>query len=288
MKNNNSKISRGWEALSRRRRLSISSSKEECGVWYTHISLANISLIILLFIVLIFAAAVAIISYTSFIEMLPGHRSKTLENRRYIIESIVKIDSMERVIDNMMLYSENVALIMGGRLPEVEQMVAESAPTTQKETVAPNAADSALRRQISRNERYNPLAATTNLTEQLLMPVEGVVTRHFDISKQCFGVEITPSEEVRVVAVQRGVVLLALWSPESGYLVEILHPNGMVSIYKNIRNIAVERGTTIKAGEVVGYSYDERGAAETTIGFELWSGTKPLDPEEYVIFKRDR
>ncbi len=270
-----------WSRLLRRRRISIFSGSSNEEVWHTNISPINLIVISLSSLIVIFALVLTLVSYSPLLEILPGYSNKTLETRRHIIESVVRIDSMERVIKNMMLYSENVSSIMNGRRSEVEAQFSHDTLSLEKGLVAPNSIDSALRVQMEQEGRYSS-KSSYRADEAMITPVDGVVSRHFDISKESFGIEITVTESGRIVAARRGVVVMTHWTPSHNYIIEIVHPDNSLSIYRNIESATVKRGDEVKTGEVIGYN-DVKGD-HRTVEFEIWSGGRPINPQRYILF----
>ncbi len=295
----------------RRRRLSLLNTRDNQEVWHTHISPMNIIMALTSTLLVLFIVVLTLVGYTPILDMLPGYSAEVHRSRQTIIDNIVRLDSMERIIDEMVLYTDNVSQIMEGKTPVVRSKSSTDSRPLSKSLVAPNSADSALRRQMEGEGRYNLRAAMAISTTPIVAPADGVITRHFDLSEESFGVEIATSAEQRVMAVQDGIVTLVIWSPVVGYTVQIAHSNNLLSIYQNIPHTTISRGDTVKSGEVIGYN----GEAEITngdstdaktetinntqngqitpsattrasreISFELWRDGKPIDPERYIIF----
>ena len=86
--------------------------------------------------------------------------------------------------------------------------------------------------------------------------------------------------------VDDGVVVMNLWTPETGYLIEIQHSNNLISIYKNLSKSLVAKGQRIKRGGVIGSNTEvlADGGDAKIFEFELWSNGKPVDPESYIVF----
>ncbi len=283
IKNN---ISVWWRNIFRRRRLSLFSIRDNNELWHTHISVANILMAIVSTVLLLFVLVLTLVGYTPLLELMPGYRSETLAMRQSVISNLVRIDSMERVVNEVMLYTDNIALIMEGRTPFIKESLSIDSVTLTKNLVLPSQMDSLLRQQMEGDGRYSVRLASYATNSSMVAPAEGIITRGFDVEQEQYGVDVSAIVGGRVVAVQRGVVLMSLWSPESEYTVQILHPDNMISIYENLQNVIVQRGERVNAGSVIGYNGDDKSssAKSRTIGFELWSDGRPVDPETYIIF----
>ena len=146
-------------------------------------------------------------------------------------------------------------------------------------------------RQMEGAGHYNVRLTEMLTGAPIIKPIDGVITRHFDISKEYFGVEITAAAGEKVLSLQDGVVLLSQWQPDGGYVVNILHSDNLVSLYQNLAESTVRRGEVIKGGEVIGYNSEEtigadgkREVISLTIGLEIWSNGTPIDPERIITF----
>ena len=84
-----------------------------------------------------------------------------------------------------------------------------------------------------------------------------------------------------------GTVVLSLWTPEEGHVVQIQHPDNLLSVYKHLSQSLVSPGQTVRSSEVIGYAAapDADRSEETRLfEFELWNDGKPVDPEGYIVF----
>ncbi len=282
-------ISLWWRQANRRRRISIhnpNNGKE----WYTHISPVRGVMVLVALIFSLFVAMVLLVGYTSILEVLPAYRTAAERSHENLIENIIKIDSMERVMNDMIIYNENVGLIMEGKTP-VARTTHSSDSVKYNRTFTPtNAADSALRAQMEGDGEYSLAAAlaeakSSSNTINLATPIEGIITEQFDLKEGRFGVRIAATSEARIAAVNDGVVVLTLWSPESGNIVEILHTDNTISIYKNMSQALVSKGDGVQRGEIIGYNNKATDNSTTQLfEFEMWSNGKPTNPERYIIF----
>ena len=89
---------------------------------------------------------------------------------------------------------------------------------------------------------------------ELATPVEGIITDRFDIRNGNFGIRIAAAASDRIAAVDNGTVVLSLWTPETGYMVELQHAGNLLSVYKGLSQSLVTKGQTIRAGELIGYN----------------------------------
>ncbi len=282
-------ISQWWWRLNRRRRISISSTSNN-SEWHTHISPLRGVAVIVAVIVSLFLIMLLLVGYTSILEILPSYRTAADRSREQLIENIIKIDSMERAITDIIIYNENVGLILEGKTPVVRTTLISDSVKLNRTFTPTNAADSALRHQMEGDGAYSLRGAIAEAklsqnTINFSAPIEGIITERFDLREGRFGVRIAATSEARITAVEEGVVILSLWSPESGNMVEILHPNNTISIYKNLSKSLVAKGEAVKKGEIIGYNSKAiDNATEQLFEFEMWSDGKAINPERYIIF----
>lgn len=279
-----------WRSLFRKRRLSITNVSNANEEWHMHLSPAGMIAGCVSFLILLFILILTLVAYSPVLEMLPGFRSEADRSRENLLQNIIRLDSMERVMAQMMTYNENIAMIMDGKSP-VARTVQHSDSTRQsKILVVPSAEDSLLRAQMEGEGAYNLQhdAARRAVREsiELLVPVEGIITDHFSIEEGCFGIAIAANNTDRVTAIDEGTVIASVWSPDLGQQLMIQHRNRLVAIYKGLAEPVVAVGQTVRAGELVGHLAAEQSNTEEEKLFmlELWSEGKPLDPEAYIVF----
>ncbi|MFI3280473.1 MAG: M23 family metallopeptidase [Rikenellaceae bacterium] len=282
-------ISLWWRMVNRRRRITVYNSangKE----WRTHISPVRGIMVMIAFVVSLFLSMLILVGYTSILEILPAYRTASDRSRDRLIDNIIRIDSMERVINDIIIYNENVGLIMEGKTPVVRTMLTSDTVKQNRIFTPINAADLALRAQMEGDGIYSLNAAmveskSNNNSINFTAPIEGIITERFDLREGRYAMRIAATSEARIMAVEEGIVMLSMWSPESGNMVQILHPNNIISIYKNMSQTLVTKGESVKRGEIIGYNSKAiDNASEQLFEFEIWSEGKPTNPERYIIF----
>lgn len=281
-------ISHWWHEALRKRRLSIehAASGEEEG--HLHLSPAGLFSAFVALLLILFFLILSLVAYTPILEFLPGYRTEATRSREDLVSNIMRLDSMERVMEDMLTYYENVSLVLDGRSPVVRSITDLDSTRVDKTLVLPNEADSALRAQMEGSGSYalNQGSTRRSVREaiEMITPVDGIITRHFNLKEQHFGVEMAAAAEAEIAAVDEGTVLLTLWSPDTGYLVQIQHPNNLLSIYKHLGQTSVSIGQRLRRGELIGTAGDSSKADAHPFVFELWSNGKAVDPEAYIVF----
>ncbi len=287
--------------LNKKHRVSIRDERDDTEMGYMYISSWRLAFAFLGLFVAMAAGVIALVVYTPVLDRLPGNPGQ--RSRDMLAGSILKLDSLENELKVMMLYGENVKLIMEGKTPVIRTMTSQHDEAGNgKEIVAPSEADSLLRRQLeSLDGRYALVhdgaqatqgAQGTTRRVEFIAPVNGEIAVPFNPSAGMNGVSITFAGSRQVLAAAAGTVTMSLWTPEEGHIIQIQHRNNYITTYKRVSQTLKSVGDRVEAGEAI--AYIESGTdAEDTAGalhmsgqlvFELWSDGQPTDPQRYIVF----
>lgn len=279
-----------WRGLFRKRRFSMLNATDNSEEWHIHLSPASVFAGLVAFVLLLFILTLSLVAYSPVLEFLPGYRTEADKSRESLIQNIIRLDSMERMMNDMMTYNENIAMILEGNTPVARSLPASDSTRASKVLVMPSAEDSLLRAQMEGDGPYslagNAGASRRQIREsiELMKPVEGIITEHFDIGQSRFGVKIAAAATDRIAAVDGGTVVQSIWTPERGYTVTMQHAGGMLSIYRCLSQSLVVPGQKLRAGELIGYNAEAEHGEVPMFEFELWNNGKPVDPESYIVF----
>lgn len=284
------KIRFWWRGFFRKRRFSMLNATDNSEEWHLHLSPASIIAGLVSFVLLLFILILSLVAYTPVLEFLPGYRTEADRSRESLVLNIIRLDSMERMMNQMMTYNQNIALIMEGKTPVMRTIASSDSSRLSKVLVMPSHEDSLLRAQMEGDGPYS-LSASRNESRralresmELLAPVEGILTEKFDVADGRLGVGIVATADAPVSAIERGTVIQSLWSPESGYTIIIQHANNLLSIYRNLSQSLVTTGQAVRGGEQIGYNAEPVNGEVRLFGFELWNNGKPVNPESYIVF----
>ncbi|MEG1622844.1 MAG: M23 family metallopeptidase [Alistipes sp.] len=287
-----SKISKLWSQRSelfRKRRLSLQNATDNTEEWHIHLSPAGVLSAFVAFVLMLFILILIFVAYTPILEFLPGYRTEANRSRENLVDNIIRLDSMERMMNDMLTYNNNIALIMEGKTPVVRVLSNSDSTKLSKTLIMPDAADSLLRLQMEGKGTYglNQAGSRRSVREaiQMVAPIEGIITQRFDLQRESFGISIAAASNTQVAAVDKGTVVMTLWTPETGYLIEVQHAGDLISVYKNLSQSLVSKGQRVKSGEIIGVSNEARNNGNSALfEFELWGQGKPVDPEGYIVF----
>lgn len=280
-----------WRGLFRKRRFNMLNATDNSEEWHIHLSPASIFAGAVAVVLTLFILILSLVAYSPILEFLPGYRTEADRSRENLIQNIIRLDSMERMMNDMLTYNENIGLIMEGKTPVARTLPAsDSLRTSNKVLVMPSTEDSLLRAQMEGSGPYSlsgnggPSRRKVRESIQLMTPVEGIITQGFDIAAGHYGVKIAAVAGDRVAAVDGGTVVQSLWTPENGYTVILQHAQNLLSVYRNLSRSLVATGQTLRPGEIVGYNAEAENGEVRLFQFELWSNGKPVDPESYIVF----
>lgn len=281
----------GWLNSLRKRRLSMTDPADGSEAWHIHISTARIFVASLAFVLLLFILTLSLVAYTPVLELLPGYRTEADRSRENLVQQILRLDSMERVMGYMMTYNHNIAQILDGKTPVVRSVTSEQdTARTTRILVMPSPGDSLLRAEMEGSGPYaldDREGSARQLREamELTAPVAGIITDRFDIPQGRYGVRIAAAADERIAAIDNGTVVQCVWTPDNGYTVVLQHADNLISLYKGLSSPSVAAGQTVRRGDQLGYNAHAEQGEVRLFEFELWSNGKPVNPEEYIVFR---
>ncbi len=283
---------RAWQRnFFRKRRFNMLNATDNSEEWHMHLSPASIFAAFVSFALLLFILILTLVAYSPVLEFLPGYRTEADRSRESLVQNIIRLDSMERMMNDMLTYNQNIVLIMEGKTPVARVLANSDSTRATKVLVMPSPEDSVLRAQMEGDGEYAVTGRSGGSRRsvreaiELATPVEGIITDRFDIRNGNFGIRIAAAASDRIAAVDNGTVVLSLWTPETGYMVELQHAGNLLSVYKGLSQSLVTKGQTIRAGELIGYNAEAEQGEVRLFEFELWNNGKPVDPEGYIVFQ---
>ncbi len=257
---------------------------------FKDISLYEFSNISLLIYVFIFLSVIFIISfYLSTTILSQWFDPRYAENKAN--EELIKLSNS---IDSLIIeseikdqYIENIMIILsGGENQFLENQSEEDKLELQDLTRDYSAIDSFFRQEFESNLSFSEIIRSTDAEQNILLmsPVSsGVILSTYDPSKEHFGIDFVCKKEEPIKSVFEGTVLMSSWTKDSGYVISIVHPNNLISVYKHNSKVFVEPGQIVKTGEVISIIGD---TGELSSGphlhFELWLNGKSVNPSEFI------
>ncbi len=274
------KLRKWWRGFVDKQKLAILDGDDGSTKWYMYISPSRVLIGLVTLVVLLFAVVVLVVAYTPVMDAIPGYPG--IRSREALMRSILRLDSLEREMANLTVFSENIDLIMEGKTPVIPNtgLIGDSIKMQDKTLVPANTADSILRARMEGDGPYSLASSVASsrsqgVTPDLVPPVRGIVQGEFSPVEGHYGVEITTADQSPVFAVREGSVILNVWTPE-GYIVQIQHADNLVSVYRHLSETRQMTGVRVKAGEIIGVA--------GPLVFELWYNGTAIDPVNYIVF----
>jgi len=260
-------------------------------VWRVRLTQYNAFLLITAIVLFLIGATASLIAFTNLREFIPGYPDVTM--RRNILMSAIRLDSLDRELELRDRYFANLNAIISGKEPEDFYSVQDTSGNYKSIVFRSTPEDSALRARVENEEKYS-LTLIQSSSEPVISlaglhffpPVKGIISGRFDQRLRHFGTDIVTRPKSPVSAVLDGTVIFTGWTMETGFVIQVQHPNDIVSVYKHNANLLKETGDLVRAGEPISIIGDsgELYTSGPHLHFEIWYKGSPLDPERHILF----
>ncbi len=211
----------------------------------------------------------------------------------------IQIDSLNKALVHNDFFIRNVKQIIQGEIPADE--IPNSKPLEDTSSISYDSItdirskdDSLLRLEMENANRFgvyyeegeDPYQTQfQNRPTVFFAPIKGFVTNYFDPNTAHFGLDIVAKKDTPIKNIADGVVLLAQWTIDNGFVIIIQHPNNTVSVYKHNASLFKQEGDYVKAGDliaIIGNSGHQ--STGTHLHFELWINGVAVNPIDYISF----
>ena len=261
-------------------------------IWQTRLTKLGAFTLIGAIIIFLIVLTATLIAFTNLREFIPGYPDGNM--RRNIIMTAYRLDSLENELHIRDQYFSNINAIISGKEPVDFQSLQDTSRSYDNITFNKSVEDSLLRIQIEQEEQYNLSTSEIKennkgnriINQHFFTPLKGMVLSKFSSVDNHFGTDIVAEPKSIVSSVLDGTVIMAGWTLETGYVIEVQHDNSIISIYKHNAELLKDIGTVVSAGEaisIIGNS-GELYTSGPHLHFELWHNGTPIDPEKYIIF----
>ena len=232
-----------------------------------------------------------LMAYTSILDILPKYRTQSERLNEQLTEHIMRLDMMERNMNDILAYNEAVATIMGGSTPTLHSTILTDTIRYDKSRILPTRADSLLRDALESITGEYSLSNTKPLQSEsarFSTPMRGSIIRNFDAPESSYDIAIMSLDgESSVMSVERGTALAVEEQADGTLNVMIQHTEGYISVYKNLGETLVRKGQSVQSGAVIGRIRTSAGEGieeKNILTFELWYNGTAVDPELYILF----
>lgn len=219
-------------------------------------------------------------------------------NYNLIIETIHKIDSLNKEVELWRAYSYNIMDIMNGKKAPIkaDEVIGSERSKGDIRDIR-SSLDSLLKSEVSTQLKDIDTKYISTERNRLFPPATGEVTAGFNYKKKHTGITLSITERSPIMAIDEGTIISTIWTSDEGYIIQIQHKNNLISTYKGLNSSLKEAGTRVAPREVIGYiglnkeenlvvTEDSATVDDSNIElfFQLWENGNVIDPERYIIF----
>lgn len=212
--------------------------------------------------------------------------------RKAAVSNAIKIDSLERSVSQLSIYTENLVRLLEGREGIRIDSIFDISSIRHEDALTGSQAkekDSLLRAAVKADDDAQRAAAAGNGVipvegMHFFPPVKGVVAKGYDSALHPY-IDVTAPASSVVMSVLDGTVVFAGWNDDGGYTIAIQHQNDIISIYKHNEKALKSAGERVTAGTPIALvgSYGNQESGDH-LRFELWYQGKAVDPTEFISF----
>lgn len=224
--------------------------------------------------------------------IVPEHSNQNI--RSQISEIYVHIDSLEKAVDDRDAFILKVKDLVYEKF-EYEDSVEDPANQTAGKNVEVPAKSDELKLLMESvdneaelgNLIENTLQENTDISNMIFMaPIKGMVSDTFSPSRGHYGTDIIAPKGTVIKATQKGTVIVATWSVETGHMTAIQHDNNVISFYKHNSSLLKKAGDIVDVGEGIAIIGNTGEMTEGPhLHFEMWFSGQPINAERYIDFK---
>ena len=276
-----------WKNFKFKYKLTITNENTLEEIVGIHVSKLNGVSVLLSAVTVIFLIASLIIVFTPLRNYLPGYMNT--EIREQVVNNALRADSLQWLLERQRMYIMNIQDIISGNIKvDTVHTIDSLTETRTEELMERTQAEEEFRKQYEETERYNLTTidnaqAITGLI--FFRPTRGMVSSGFDANQKHFGIDIAASPNESVLATLDGTVILATYTADTGYVIQVQHSQNLISVYKHCGSLLKKVGDSVKAGEAIALVGN---TGEKTTGphlhFEIWNRGRALDPSKYIVF----
>jgi murein DD-endopeptidase MepM/ murein hydrolase activator NlpD len=291
MKKETSRSKRIKKKLLSRYRLVILNEQTFEEQLYFRLTRLNVIIICTFLFALLFTGTIALVSYTPIKEIIPGYASTKM--RKQAAENAFRLDSLLDAYrqSNQQLSAIRKVLIGEVDIAEIKEYAInlDTQNIVNLSNLKRSKQDSLLRSLVEQEDKYSvALTSGSKVDFVLYPPAIGNLSQAYDPVDKHYAVDIVLNENAPIKAVAEGTVIFSEWTADTGYVIIIEHPYGLLSAYKHNARLSKFQGETVAAGEVIATA-GNTGKYSTGyhLHFELWSDGFPMNPENFIDFSQN-
>ena len=248
---------------------------------------SNFSLISYITIFFVLSFSISFFLSTTILKSFFDPRFLEQKANEELIRLSNSIDSLSLQAEIKDQYIENIMIILnGGENKNNEENLSGKTFKPKDLTNDYSVIDSFFRKEFESTVSSSNLIGNGGINQDfLLMPPvsSGIVLSVYDPLNNHFGVDFVCKKEEPIKATFDGTVLMSSWTKDSGYVISIIHPNNLISVYKHNSKVFVKTGQSVSTGDVISIIGDTgEFSSGPHLHFELWMDGKSINPSEFI------
>lgn len=248
---------------------------------------SNFSLISYITIFFVLSFSISFFLSTTILKSFFDPRFLEQKANEELIRLSNSIDSLSFQAEIKDQYIENIMIILnGGENKNNEENLSGKTFKPKDLTSDYSVIDSFFRKEFESTVSSSNLIGNGGVNQDfLLMPPvsSGIVLSVYDPLNNHFGVDFVCNKEEPIKATFDGTVLMSSWTKDSGYVISIIHPNNLISVYKHNSKVFVKTGQSVSTGDVISIIGDTgEFSSGPHLHFELWMDGKSINPSEFI------
>ena len=251
--------------------------------WSFRLSTFNLYMLLTVYTIFIIMILFLLIRFTGmsnlFVKGPPAHSVEQInENSRMI-------DSLSSGISSRQMYLDDLKKILMGQ-PFNDSTNAsqnDSAFVNYEADFEKSPEDSLLRYQVENDGKNEPEISYDFFSA----PIKGRVSQSFNRDEGHYGVDVVTEKDSPIKSCFEGTVVFAGWTTDEGKVIILQHHNDFISVYKHCSSLLKKVGERVQTGDpiaIVGSTGEHSTGSH--LHFEMWKKGLPLDPQEFINFKK--
>jgi murein DD-endopeptidase MepM/ murein hydrolase activator NlpD len=115
-------------------------------------------------------------------------------------------------------------------------------------------------------------------------PINGFVSRDYDINKGHFGIDYVVKAGTPVYSAGNGYIVFADYTANDGYMMIIAHNNDYVTVYKHCSSLLKKTREIVEQGELIALSGNTGLLTNGPhLHFEVWKNGHAIDPKTVLV-----
>ncbi|MCB9224660.1 MAG: M23 family metallopeptidase [Crocinitomicaceae bacterium] len=251
--------------------------------WSFRLSVLNLWTLLGLYTVLIIVGLSLLIKYTGvrdvFIDVPPVYSVTQINSNSERIDSLMSATrSRQKYLDDLKRILLDQPFLDSMKAADDSLFVNYNAHFTKSKE------DSILRIKVENDGKET---AAESEFDFFTAPVRGTISKSFNTKKGHYGVDVVTENESPIKSCLDGTVIFSSWTPDDGNVIILQHSNDFISVYKHCSSLLKVLGDKVQIADPVAIVGNTgKHTSGPHLHFELWQKGIPLDPQEFINFKK--